>query len=71
MPSLVWASVFLLLVFLGSMVGCFAIIGMPIALGVQVGLYGAGFILAGFGCLLLAASAPVDNKAASSSAFLH
>ncbi len=71
MSSLVWASVFLLLVFLGSMVGCFAIIGMPIALGVQVGLYGAGFLLVGFGCLLLATSSPDGSKATSSSALLH
>jgi hypothetical protein len=31
-------------------------IGMPIAVEVLIGLYGAGFLLAGFGLLLLVAS---------------
>jgi hypothetical protein len=70
-PSLVWASVFLLLVLLGSVIGCFGMIGMPISVEMQVGLYGAGLLLAGFGWLLLAASSPDDSRAAASSAFNH
>ncbi len=66
-----WAGVFLLVVILAFVVGCAGMIGMPIALEVQVGLYGAGFVLAGFGWLLLAASSASDSKAATSPAFNH
>lgn len=70
MPSLVWASVFLMLVLLGFAVGCAGMIGMPISLEVQIGLFGAGFLLAGFGWLLFAASSN-DRLAKTSSAFHH
>ncbi len=70
MSGLVWACVFLLLVLLAFAVGCAGIIGMPIALEVQVGLYGAGLMLAGFGWLLLAAL-PRDSRALTSPAFYH
>jgi hypothetical protein len=65
----VWASVFLVLVFLGFVVGCAVLIGMPIAAEVQVALFGGAFLLAGFGWLLFAASpqaasAPVASTSA-------
>jgi hypothetical protein len=69
-PSVVWASVFLLLVLLGSIVGCFGMIGMPISAEVQVGLLGGAVLLAGFGWLLLVAS-PNGGAENPASAFHH
>jgi hypothetical protein len=56
MPSIVWTSLCLLFVISLSAVASAGMIGMHIALEVQVGLYGVGFMLAVFGWLLLATS---------------
>lgn len=71
MRSLVWAGAFLLLVLLGFVVGCAGMVGMPISVEIQVGLYGAGLLLAGFGWLLLATSSSDNSRTTISSAFNH
>jgi len=58
MPSLVWASSFLLLAIIGSTVGCFDLIGMPVAVELKTGLFALVALLLGSGVLLLAVSPP-------------
>jgi hypothetical protein len=56
MQILVWAGMFLLLAVAGSTITLAGMVGMPIADGVQVGLFAMAALVIGSGIVLLAAA---------------
>ena len=71
MRNLIWAGTFLLLTLVASTIAAAAMIGMPIADGVQFGVAGMTLLLMGWGIVLVAAMriAPLRSKPAAVSSY--
>ena len=65
MQVLVWAGTFMLLTFAGSTVALAGMVGLPIADGIQFGLYVMATLVAGSGILLWLAAQRAPSPGAS------